>query len=49
MPAKQEIKERIKERYGKIALTGNSNSCRRHNCYTIKYHSIKIGNEEGFE
>jgi arsenite methyltransferase len=27
MTGKQEIKERIKERYGKIALTGNSNSC----------------------
>jgi arsenite methyltransferase len=27
MTVKQEIKERIKERYGKIALTGNANSC----------------------
>jgi hypothetical protein len=27
MIVKEEVKERIKERYGKIALTGNFNSC----------------------
>ena len=31
---KQEIKEKIKERYGKIALSGNSESCRMPECRT---------------
>jgi arsenite methyltransferase len=42
MTAKQEIKERIKERYGKIALTGNANSC----CTPLEWNENKNNNSD---
>ena len=47
---KQEIKEKIKERYGKIALSGNSDSCCMPECCSSdsspKQSSVAIGYDD---